>query len=168
MCFLLSELARRLPSQQSGKLTCSSTKAFVRQRTTRALPPVNTGGAGLVIHRPKLPVLATQQRDYLVGYFQSFEDALFADAANGFSTRNYRNYIEPVSWVDHNLFCGFAKNVDALRLSAYFLKDRGRRIEGAVKEVERGLVARVGHGSSAGVSDTRHVAGQRRGDSAGS
>jgi hypothetical protein len=99
-------------------------------RTTRALPPINTGGAGLVIHRPKLPVLATQQRDYLVTCFQSFEDALFTDAANSFTTRNYRNHIEPVSWVDHNLFSGFAKNVDALRLSAYFLKDRGRRIEG--------------------------------------
>jgi hypothetical protein len=99
-------------------------------RTNRALPPVNTGGNGLVIHRPKLPALATQQSGYLVSHFQSFEDALFADAASGFTTRNYRNFIESSSWVDHNLFNGLAKNVDALRLSAYFLKDRGRRIEG--------------------------------------
>lgn len=99
-------------------------------RTSRPLPPTTTTNNAVVIHRPKLPNLSPAQSTYLVNYFQSFENAVFADAANGFATRNYRQYIEPVSWVDHCLFNSFAKNVDALRLSSYFLKDRGRRIEG--------------------------------------
>jgi hypothetical protein len=98
-------------------------------RTTRNLPLASLGGA-LVIHRPKLPVLAPQQSAYLVNHFQAFENTLFADAATGFSTRNYRNFIDSPSWIDHNLFNMFPKNVDGLRLSAYFLKDRGRPIEG--------------------------------------
>ena len=99
-------------------------------RTPRGLPLAGTGGAGLVIHRPKIPDLAAAQSAYLVDYFQRFEDALFSDRAAGFATRNYRRFIDTDTWVDHNLINAFAKNVDALRLSAYFLKDRGRRIEG--------------------------------------
>lgn len=94
-------------------------------RTTRSLPLAGTGGAGLVIHRPKLPDLPSQQSSYLVNHFQSFEDTLFTEAAGNFTTRNYRTFIDSTSWVDHNIFCGLAKNVDALRLSAYFHKDRG-------------------------------------------
>lgn len=94
-------------------------------RTTRSLPLAGTGGDGLVIHRPKLPDLPTQQSSYLVNHFQSFEDTLFNEAAANFTTRNYRSFIDSTSWVDHNIFCAFAKNVDALRLSAYFHKDRG-------------------------------------------
>ena len=94
-------------------------------RTTRSLPLAGTGGDGLVIHRPKLPDLASQQSTYLVNHFQQFEDTLFTEAAGGFATRNYRSFIDSTSWVDHNIFCAFAKNVDALRLSAYFHKDRG-------------------------------------------
>lgn len=94
-------------------------------RTTRSLPLAGTGGDGLVIHRPKLPDLASHQSSYLVDHFQQFEDTLFTEAAGGFATRNYRNFIDSTSWVDHNIFCALAKNVDALRLSAYFHKDRG-------------------------------------------
>lgn len=94
-------------------------------RTNRNLPTPSTGGDGLVIHRPKKADLPTQQSSYLVNYFQSFENALFTEASAGFSTRNYRSYIDSAAWVDHNLFCMLAKNVDALRLSAYYHKDRG-------------------------------------------
>ena len=98
-------------------------------QTTRGLP-VNTTGNMLCIHRPKLADLPTAQSNYLVQYFQQFEDALYTDAAGGFATRNYQNFIDSASWADHNIFNMFGKNVDALRLSAYFLKDRGRKITG--------------------------------------
>lgn len=98
--------------------------------TNRSLPPSTTSGNAVVIHRPKTAALASQQSSYVVNYFQTFEDTLFTEAANNFSTRNYRNYIDSATWAEHGLFDIFAKNVDALRLSSYFIKDRGRRIEG--------------------------------------
>jgi hypothetical protein len=98
-------------------------------QTANGLPNPSVGGV-LTIHRPKLPDLPAQQSAYLVNYFQQFETTLFAEAAAGFTTRNYRNFIDSQSWVDHNLLNMFPMNVDALRLSAYFVKDRGRRIEG--------------------------------------
>ncbi len=97
-------------------------------KTTRNLPPAGSGGDNLVIHRPKLADLSTEQKDYMKGYFQSFEDALFTESAANFSTRTYRNYIDSASWADHNIFNGLTKNVDALRLSAYFYKDRGGKM----------------------------------------
>jgi hypothetical protein len=96
-------------------------------QTTRGLP-LSTDGASLVIHRPKLASLATQQSTYLKNYFQLFENAVFTDSANNFSSRVYREYIDSNAWADHNLFNMLAKNVDGLRLSAYFFKDRNEKM----------------------------------------
>ena len=95
--------------------------------TTRNLPPSNDG-ARLVIHRPKLASLAPAQSTYLRNYFQQFENTLFTESANQFTTRQYRTFIDSEAWADHNLFSALAKNVDSLRLSAYFSKDRSDRI----------------------------------------
>lgn len=96
-------------------------------QTTRGLP-LATDGAKLTIHRPKLASLASQQSTYLKNYFQLFENAVFTEAANNFTTRTYRNYIDSNAWADHNLFNMLAKNVDGLRLSAYFAKDRNEKM----------------------------------------
>jgi hypothetical protein len=107
-------------------------------RTQRNNHPTGTGGDNLVIHRPKLADLATQQSSYLASYFQTFEDALYTEAAAGFATRTYQDYINPEAWADHNIFCMVAKNVDALRLSAYYHKDRAGKMEaGALWDFDR-------------------------------
>lgn len=95
-------------------------------RTNRPLPST-IDGAALVIHRPKLASLAVSQINYLRDYFQQFETTAFSEAPN-FLTRNYRKYIDSAAWADHNLFNALAKNVDALRLSAYYHKDRNEKI----------------------------------------
>lgn len=109
-------------------------------KTTRGLPLNGTGGDNLVIHRPKLADLATQQSTYLRSYFQSFEDALYTESAASFPSRTYRNYIDSASWADHNIFNMLAKNVDALRLSAYFYKDRnGKMFAGPLWDFDRSV-----------------------------
>ncbi|MFT3991649.1 MAG: CotH kinase family protein [Luteolibacter sp.] len=97
-------------------------------KTNRNQPPNDF----LVIHRPKADKLVQPQTDYLENYIQTFENTLYTEAAAGFPTRHYTNHIDPDSWVLHNIFNMFPKNVDALRLSAYFHKDRGRRLEGGI------------------------------------
>ncbi|MBK1816435.1 lamin tail domain-containing protein [Luteolibacter yonseiensis] len=106
--------------------------------TTRGLP--NNDGCKLVIHRPKLASLDTSQSAYLQNYFQQFENAVASEAAANFTTRNYRNYIDSAAWADHNLFSTFTKNVDGLRLSAYFHKDRNEKIAaGPVWDFDRSV-----------------------------
>lgn len=60
------------------------------------------------------------QVDYLEGYLEEFFDAL-----RGRGETPYSSYIDTARWIDHNLLVALTKNVDGLRLSAYFYKPRG-------------------------------------------
>ncbi len=66
------------------------------------------------------------QRTYLQGYVGEFLEAL---AQPGFrhprTNRLYSSYIDVPAFIDHNLMTVLFKNVDGLRISAYFHKNRG-------------------------------------------
>jgi len=107
-------------------------------KTTRGIP---TGIGYLTLNRPKMPNLdggpyfsnsaalaGSRQVQYLRAYVQTFENALYGDRDAGFSTRTHLGYIDRDTWVDHLILNAFPKNVDALRLSAFFHKPQDRRI----------------------------------------
>jgi hypothetical protein len=62
---------------------------------------------------------------YLQPYLQGFFDAVratdFVNPANG---KRYTEYIDVPAFIDHNLLNALFKNVDGLRFSAYYYKDR--------------------------------------------
>ena len=70
----------------------------------------------------KQPQRAPQQQ-YLQSYMAAFGSTLngpnYSDPLNGF-----RAYVDVPSWIDHHILNVVAFNVDALRLSAFFYKDR--------------------------------------------
>jgi hypothetical protein len=81
------------------------------------------------------------QVDYLRGYLTEFFDCL---GSPGFvhpeTAKHYSEYIQVESWIDHNLMTALTKNVDGLRLSAYFYKQRNERIvAGPVWDFDRSL-----------------------------
>ncbi len=82
----------------------------------------------IVLAYPKLDELAPEQRDYIRGYVQKMENALYADFDGHWVTRTYLDYLDRSSWVDHHLLNTFASNLDALERSAYFIKDRGGKL----------------------------------------
>jgi hypothetical protein len=91
--------------------------------------PASQGGGGylnsaLSLAYPEQEDITTEQFTYLKNYFQGFENAVY-----NLSGEHYSQYIDVDSWVDHNILNMFAKNVDALRLSAYFHKSREGRIQ---------------------------------------
>lgn len=118
--------------------------------TTRGIPG---GIAWLTLNRPKMPDLdggpyfsnaaaeaGSRQVAYLRTYVQAFENALYADQANGFATRQHLDFIERDSWIDHLLVNAFAKNVDALRLSGFFHKPGDQPlIAGPVWDFDRSM-----------------------------
>jgi len=106
--------------------------------TNRGLP--NSGYTAVVVHAPELDRLAPAQRDYIRNYVQAMEDALYTDRESNWATRNYLNYLDRASWVDHHILNVLAKNVDGLRLSGYFHKNRGGKIiAGPVWDFDRSL-----------------------------
>ena len=82
-----------------------------------------TSGEQLIAYRPDASTITPAQYDYLVGYLDSFEAALYGadwrDPVNG-----YAPYIEVDSFVDMHWISEFTKNVDAIVYSNYFHKDR--------------------------------------------
>jgi CotH kinase protein/Chitobiase/beta-hexosaminidase C-terminal domain/Lamin Tail Domain/Immunoglobulin domain/Fn3 associated len=87
----------------------------------------NSAGQNIVYNYPKEPEINTPQRapqkQYLQNYMDSFGAAL--NGANYTSPINgYRAFVDVPSWIDHHILNVTAFNVDALRLSAYFYKDR--------------------------------------------
>jgi hypothetical protein len=66
------------------------------------------------------------QRAYLQGYLQEFLDAVARpDFKHPRTGKLYSEYIDVAGFIDHNLLNALFKNVDGLRYSAYFYKDRG-------------------------------------------
>ena len=95
---------------------------------------------GIVVTTPKAADLPPAQRDYIQGYVQSFEDALYADAATGWRQRTHLDYIDRSAWVDHHILNVLAMNVDAFERSAYLTKDRrGPLVAGPVWDYDRSL-----------------------------
>lgn len=88
------------------------------------------------IDEPSPEDLAPEQTDWITGYINDFEAALFGpdfdDPENG-----YAKYIDVQSFVDYVLFQEFVKNRDAFRSSTWFSKDRdGKLVAGPVWDLD--------------------------------
>ncbi|HZZ20856.1 MAG TPA: CotH kinase family protein [Opitutaceae bacterium] len=82
-----------------------------------------TQGTKIMVDTPKANLLVQPQIDYITGYVQQMENAMQADQASGYATRDYLNYLDRRSWVDYHLINVFVENVDAFNFSEYFTKD---------------------------------------------
>jgi hypothetical protein len=78
-----------------------------------------------------------EQEQWVIDYFNAFA-ATLRDNPDINDPEGYSKYINPVTWVDHHMHNVFMMNVDALRLSAYFYKDRNERVNyGPVWDFDR-------------------------------
>ena len=82
-----------------------------------------TQGTTVMVDTPKLDVIVAPQVTYITTYVQQMENAMAADQAAGYATRNYLSYLDRPSWVDYHLLNVFVENVDAFLYSEYFTKD---------------------------------------------
>jgi hypothetical protein len=68
-----------------------------------------------------------RQRSYLEGQVRELLETLARpDYRHPMTGKHYRDYLDVPSFVDHNLVNALMKNVDALRISAYFHKPLGQ------------------------------------------
>src|SRR5690606_38521570 len=114
--------------------------------------PFYAAGQGINYVDPKGEEIRASGRDpqeqYIRSYFDDFGDALnspnFADPVNG-----YAKYIDVPAAIDHHLLNVLAFNVDALRLSTYFHKDReGKIVFGPIWDFDRALGSTDGRDSN--------------------
>ena len=100
-----------------------------------------SAGQSIAYDYPKETELKTPQRAPQQQYLQNYMDA-FGTALNGASytnpTTGYRAFVDVPSWIDSHLLNITTFNVDALRLSAYFFKDRNGPLQfGPVWDFDR-------------------------------
>lgn len=76
---------------------------------------------------------------YLGNFIQDFSAAVrSADFKHPQSGRHYSEFIDVGTWIDHNILNALLKNVDGLRISAYFYKDRaGALAAGPLWDLDR-------------------------------
>jgi hypothetical protein len=69
------------------------------------------------------------QVDFIRAFLEDFAQAASAAEFKHPSTgRHYSEFIDVDAWIDHHIINALAKNVDGLRISAYFHKERGGRL----------------------------------------
>ena len=79
------------------------------------------------------------QKNYLQKYMNDFGNALYGPNFRS-PTTGYRAYIDTEAWIDHHLINVLTFNVDALRLSAYFYKQREGKLHfGPLWDFDRAL-----------------------------
>jgi hypothetical protein len=94
---------------------------------------------------PAPEVMATSERQTQVDYTTTYLEEFFAclssaDFVHPSNSKHYSEYIDVGSFIDYNLMTALTKNVDGLRLSAYFHKDRnGPIVAGPVWDFDRSL-----------------------------
>jgi len=88
---------------------------------------------------PKGEDITRKQTDWIKGYFNRFESALYGNDFTNPQT-GYARYIDVDSFVDHHLLNLLPLNVDAFRLSGYMFKKRGGKLElGPIWDFDRAL-----------------------------
>lgn len=92
--------------------------------TSRGVP--NRGGARLV-HVEPLNNLTNEQTDYIRGYVQEFEDALYGPNSTD-PVLGYEAYLDVGAAIDHHILRVLSKEPDSFGLSTYITKDRGGKL----------------------------------------
>jgi CotH kinase protein/Lamin Tail Domain/Chitobiase/beta-hexosaminidase C-terminal domain/Legume lectin domain len=91
-----------------------------------------SSGEVMQMYRPTFAEITQPQLDYITGYINAFEAALYGpnwrDPLTG-----YAAYIDVDSFVDFHWIVEYCKNIDGFRLSNYLSKDRGGKlVEGPI------------------------------------
>jgi hypothetical protein len=81
------------------------------------------------------------QLDFIRGFIDDFgQAASAADFTHPSTGQHYSAFIDVDAWIDHHIINALTKNVDGLRISAYFHKERnGRLAAGPVWDFDRSL-----------------------------
>jgi hypothetical protein len=131
----LPESAARVPAITGGFIL----------RIDKGVPDFDAAGKWLQFVYPDAEDMRSPERrpqlDYIRAFINDFgQAASAADFTHPSSGLHYSEFIDVDGWIDHNIINALTKNVDGLRYSAYFHKDRGGRLAaGPVWDFDRSM-----------------------------
>ena len=87
-----------------------------------------TNRGSLYAHvRPNEQTITEQQKDYLISFLDSLEQVLFSSQFDD-PELGYAAYLDVGSFIDMHLLTELCKEIDGYRLSTFFYKDRGGKL----------------------------------------
>jgi hypothetical protein len=122
----------------------ATTGGFVL-RIDKGTPDFAAAGRWLQFVYPDAEDMKSPERrpqfDFISAFIDGFGQAVnAADFKNPATGQHYSEFIDVDAWIDHNIINALTKNVDGLRFSAYFHKERGGRLAaGPVWDFDRSL-----------------------------
>jgi hypothetical protein len=132
----------RLPASAAGQPAISGGYIL---RIDKGVPDLDAGGRWLQFVYPNSIDMSAPERrpqvDFISGFIDDFGQAAgAADFRHPATGQHYSEFIDVEAWIDHNIINVLTKNVDGLRFSAYFHKERGGRLAaGPVWDFDRSL-----------------------------
>jgi hypothetical protein len=114
-------------------------------RIDKGVPDFDAAGRWLQFVYPDAEDMALPERrpqlDAIRAFIDGFGQAASApDFKHPSTGQHYSEFIDVDAWIDHNIINALTKNVDGLRFSAYFHKERGGRlVAGPVWDFDRSL-----------------------------
>ena len=132
----------RLPASAAGPPEV--TGGFI-VRIDKGVPDFDAAGRWLQFVYPDSEDMALPERRSQLDFIRAFIDgfgqaASAADFTQPATGRHYSEFIDVDAWIDHHIINVLTKNVDGLRFSAYFHKERGGRLAaGPVWDFDRSL-----------------------------
>ena len=149
--FTLIEKIERDPDRVNvSRLTASAasppaiTGGFIL-RIDKGVPDFDAAGKWIQFVYPGSGDMSAPERrpqfDFIRAFIDSFgQAASTADFRHPSTGQHYSEFIDVDAWIDHHVLNVLTKNVDALRFSAYFHKERGGRLAaGPVWDFDRSL-----------------------------
>ena len=130
--------------QESAASPSAITGGFIL-RIDKGVPDFDAAGRWLQFVYPDSEDMAVAARrpqfDFIRTYIDGFgQAARAADFKHPSTGQHYSEFIDVDAWIDHNIINALTKNVDGLRFSAYFHKERGGRLAaGPVWDFDRSL-----------------------------
>ena len=114
-------------------------------RIDKGVPDFDAAGQWIQFVYPDSEDMSAPERRPQLDFIRAFIDS-FAQAASAADFRHpstgqhYSEFIDVDAWIDHHILNVLTKNVDGLRFSAYFHKERGGRLAaGPVWDFDRSL-----------------------------
>src|SRR5687768_14086932 len=132
----------RLPASAAGPPAI--TGGFIL-RIDKGVPDFDAAGRWLQFVYPDPEDMSLPERRPQLDFIRAFIDgfglaASAADFTHPSTGQHYSEFIDVDAWIDHHIVNVLTKNVDGLRFSAYFHKERGGRLAaGPVWDFDRSL-----------------------------
>ncbi len=118
-----------------------------------------TGGMLTFLDYPEITAVTPAQLSYIEAYLKTVEDSIYGPAfRHPVTNLPYSNYIGVDTFIDFHLAQTIPQNIDALRLSSFFYKERNGKLKaGPVWDFDRSMASRDSRNANPSVWETTNL-----------